>query len=76
VSAGEMLREMEKNPGTLNQLTGKDSSGGYIVKPPENIPKLEDLGISKVQSHRWQLEAEVPETEFEQHVAEIKSFTS
>ena len=31
---------------------------------------LQDLGITHNQSHRWQLEAEVPEEVFEQHVVD------
>jgi hypothetical protein len=48
--AGELLAEMEKNPGTRY--------GSCIVQPP---PTLEELGIEKTQSHRWQAEARVPE---------------
>jgi hypothetical protein len=36
--AGEILKEMEKAKGTKGQLVGKDSSGGCIVQPPEEIP--------------------------------------
>jgi len=62
--AGGMLAETEKNPGTV--------LGGNIVQPPSDIPKLADLGLSKTQSSRWQLEARVPEGEFEAWVAEVK----
>ena len=36
--AGELLVEMEKNPGTV--------LGGNIVKPPSELPKLEDFSSS------------------------------
>lgn len=50
--AGEMLAEMEKNPGgNPNQL---DEQTSYP-------PTLNELGISKFQSHHWQLEASVPD---------------
>ena len=65
--AGEMLAEMEKNPGTV--------LGGNIVQPPSNLPKLEDFGITKIESHRWQLEAGIPEDTFEQFIAETKART-
>jgi hypothetical protein len=42
--AGEMLAAMEKNPGNRNL-------GGDTMSPP---PSLESLGITKMQSSRWQ----------------------
>jgi len=39
--AGEMLKEMPKNPGI--QMLGSN-----IVQPPIDIPRLEELGISKM----------------------------
>lgn len=53
--AGEMLAGMEKNPG------GGDQSTGNGVLP---VPRLEDLGIDKMQSSRWQREAAVSEEQF------------
>lgn len=54
---GRLLAEMERN------------SGG---RPPENLshdvmglPKLEDMGIARMHSSRWQLEAAVPDKSFE-----------
>lgn len=47
-----MLAEMEKQqPGDYKR------SHDVTVQVP---PRLEELGISKMQSHRWQLEASVP----------------
>lgn len=45
-----MLAGMEKNPGVATPL--------HDVRA---LPKLEDLGISYIQSHRYQLEASVPD---------------
>lgn len=58
--AGELLKEMEKNRGTRGQLNGKNSSGGHIVKPPEEPTEkegetLSELGVSKNESYRWQI---------------------
>jgi N6-adenosine-specific RNA methylase IME4 len=58
--AGELLKATPKNEGTR--------FGGNSVQPP----KLEDLGVTKIQSHRWQTVARVPEPEFEAHVANVK----
>lgn len=63
--AGEILKEMEKNPGQLFR--------GNTMQPREDTPKLSDLGISKVQSYRWQTEALVPEKTFQEHVAKINA---
>jgi hypothetical protein len=46
--AGEILSTMEKNKGAQNQLAGKDTSGGYSLKPPEaQPPTYSELGIGK-----------------------------
>lgn len=64
--AGEMLVEMDKAPAG---------------RPPKNPlhrardlpPTYDELGIEYTQAHRWQLEANVPQDEFERHVAETKA---
>lgn len=33
---------------------------------------LSDLGIEKIQSHRWQIIASIPEETFEEYIKEIK----
>ena len=58
--AGELLGEMEKHPGGLSH---------DVTTPP---PKLAELGISGMQSSRWQTEASVSEADFERHVAKVK----
>ncbi len=57
--AGEMLVEMVRpgNPQFFHD---------------ERIVSLKDLAIGESQSHRWQLEATIPEGLFEQYIAEIK----
>jgi len=64
--AGEILQETERNPGIK-------MAGGNIVLPPEDAPpKLEDIGITKIQSSRWQATASLPEEVFEKHIIETK----
>jgi len=60
--AGELLVEMEKHKGAATR------SHDVTASPP----KLDDLGISKMQSSRWQQEARVPEDTFVRHVVETK----
>lgn len=57
--AGELLAETVKagNPQLLHDET--------ISRLPE--------GISRVQSHRWQKAAQLPEEEFEEHIARTKA---
>lgn len=60
--AGEMLRDMAKNPGTI-------CSGGSVVLPPaDSPPKLEEIGVTKDQSSKWQRIAKIPEPEFEAYI--------
>lgn len=63
-----MLRDMEKNPG--GQAEHEFYQSHDVTTRPST---LNDLGITKMQSHRWQLEASVPEKTFEQHVAEVNA---
>ena len=69
--AGEILSEMEKNPG---------ARGKGVRSYHHTALKLADLGISKVQSHRWQKIAGIPEKEFEAFLTkrktEVKELTS
>jgi len=58
---GEMLREAELKSGRPEKSLHD-----------ERI-KLQDLGITEIQSHRWQQEAAIPEEDFEQHLASIRS---
>ncbi|MGI2326070.1 MULTISPECIES: hypothetical protein [unclassified Methylococcus] len=45
---GELKRDMDKAKGAQGQLSGRDSSGGFTIRPPEEQPQtLSDLGIGK-----------------------------
>jgi phage N-6-adenine-methyltransferase len=55
--AGEMLAEMEKHDGDPRS---------------HNVTRLADLGITKMQSSRWQKEASVSDEVFEQLVADCR----
>lgn len=70
--AGEMLKKTEFNKGAQG-LIQQHLTGSPIMEPPVELPKLADLGITKTQSYRWQLEAEIPEEKFEQFIAETKA---
>jgi len=61
--AGEILLEMEKNKG---------ARGKGVHYRDESAPTLADLGISQVQSHRWQKIASIPTREFESFIRERK----
>lgn len=54
--AGELLREL--------RLHGGDRKS----RVRQSHLKLDQLGISRVQSHRWQIEASVPDDDFEKYV--------
>lgn len=63
---GQMLAETDKRDGG-------DAMRARSHDVTELPPKLADLGISKMQSSRWQAEASLPEDVFERHVAEVKA---
>ena len=46
---------MDKSKGSAGQLNGRDSSGGTVVVPPEDdVLTLNDLGLNKNQSSKYQ----------------------
>ena len=59
--AGEMLAAMEKRDGG-------DAAKARSHDVTELPPSLDDLGIDKMQSSRWQREAKVPDDQFEAYV--------
>ena len=58
---GEMLSVTPLHRGGRNQL--HDVSG--------SLPTLAAIGVTPIQSHRWQLAAAVPEPVFEQHIERV-----
>ena len=65
---GELLADMEKRDGGDAQRTRSQR-----VTESEVPPRLADMGISRMQSSRWQAIAAVPEAIFEEHVAAVKA---
>jgi N6-adenosine-specific RNA methylase IME4 len=61
--AGEILLDMEKNKG---------ARGKGVRYRDEGAPTLAELGISQVQSHRWQKIASIPLRDFEGFIRERK----
>lgn len=69
--AGEILTLMPKNEGM--RLGGRDSFGGPVPVPPrEQVPRLSDVGITKIQSSRWQHVASIPEPVRREYVETVK----
>lgn len=65
--AGELLAEMPKaKPSGSNQYEDRS----HDVTDP---PTLDDLGITKMQSSRFQAVASIPDALFEAHIAETKA---
>jgi hypothetical protein len=66
--AGELLFELEKHPGGRLPAKGTEA-GGYSGKPLT----LRELGISSLESHRWQRIASLPLKAFEAYIADRRS---
>lgn len=63
---GEMLQETPKNEGGRpSQNKSQDAT--------TLSPTLEEIGITKSDSSRWQKIAELPEDKFEEHIAEVQA---
>lgn len=60
--AGEVLHDMDKNPG---------GNPSHDVRGL--VPTLADLGITYMQSSRWQQVAVIDEAIFERYIAEVKA---
>lgn len=73
--AGQLLLEMEKNPGTRGE--GRPRRDGTKIRRSADStalpPKLEDIGISKDQSSKWQrLALLVNESTFEKALVQAR----
>ena len=73
--AGQLLLEMEKNPGTRG--TGRPRKDGTKVERSSmttaHPPKLEDFGVTKDQSSKWQrLALLVDESTFERALVQAR----
>jgi len=76
--AGQLLLEMEKNPGTRGE--GRPRKDGTKVTRSSRAtaypPKLEDIGVSKDQSSKWQrLALLVDEATFERALVQAREKT-
>lgn len=67
--AGEMLSSMEKSTGSKFNGRGPD---GEVRRSHDDTATLADIGISKIQSSRWQSLASMSDEHFETAVATAK----
>lgn len=74
--AAEIKLRAERKAGELLKVMEKAKGGGDVSKPKEHRSQdvtsatLDDIGVTKMQSSRWQKQATVPEEVFEEHVAQ------
>lgn len=67
--AAEIKLRAERRLGQMLKIE-INHEGGRPEKPLQDVmvskPLLSDFGITPIQSHRWQLESQIPEDKFEQ----------
>lgn len=68
--AGEMLASMPKAQGV--KFNGRDEEGNFRQSHDDTAQTLADIGVSKVQSSRWQSLAGMSDEHFETAVATAK----
>ena len=67
--AGEISKEMPRQPGKRTDLTSQHD----VNRLPTKTEMADDMGVPVMTLDRWELEAEVPEEQFEEHVEAIKA---
>lgn len=63
--AGELLKDMADSGERMSQTTGQ------VLHDETPKLTLDEIGISRTQSHRWQTIASLPEERFESHIATV-----
>ena len=69
--AGELLREMPKAQGS--DYGGRTDLDGNRELPSNPPPTYADIGVEKMQAHRWQTIATLPEEDFEEFINDTLS---
>ncbi len=72
-TAGQMLKQMEPKRGARPTKKAHDVPNKKAHDVPNPAPKLEDIGVSRIQSQRWQMLAELSDEEFEGFKAEARA---
>lgn len=68
----EIKLRAERKAGEMLAADGPAHGGDRRSETRSHGETLNGLGITKSQSSRWQSIASIPETRFEQHVAETR----
>jgi phage N-6-adenine-methyltransferase len=72
----EIKIRAERRAGELLKATPKRTGGAAMRAryhdDPAVPPTLDEIGISRSQSSRWQTMAKLPEEQFEEHIAEVR----
>lgn len=70
--AGELLKDMDRaKPGDFHGNQHDSGESRDVTK--RTAPTLDDIGITRMQSSRWQSVADIPEDKFEQHIETMKT---